>query len=150
MAQGMYFDDLSPGEVRRSARSIVMDRDSIIGFARQFDPHPGHIGEETAGSSSFGELVASGWHTAGVATRLITETMPIEGGGFGGSVEVRWLKPVRPGDALRIEIEVLTLRPSASRPNLGIITMRTTVLNQSDETVATLLSTNLLPRRPHG
>jgi len=146
----VYFEDLVAGQIFRGSREIVMERDRIVAFAREFDPHPGHVGEDTAADSAFGELVASGWHTASTASRLMTEALPVAGGGMGGSVEVRWLTPVRPGDALRVEIEVMSLRPSATRPHLGIVRMRTAILNQRDEEVATLNSTNFLPRRGAG
>lgn len=146
--QRLYFDDFAVGEIRRSARAITLDRDRIVAFAAEFDPHPGHLGEDSARESSFGELVASGWQTASTMMRLIVETMPIVGGGMGGGVDVRWLRPVRPGDALSIEIEILAARPSASKPQWGVLTTRTTGFNQHGEPVATLTSTNLLPRRP--
>jgi len=97
-----YFEDVYPGLVLRSARAITMDRDSITGFARQFDLHPAHLSEETAAESMFGVFCASGWHTGAVTMRLISETMPIARGGMGAGVEaLRWIRPVRAGDALR-------------------------------------------------
>ena len=148
MSELLYFEDLPAGRVFHSARTITMERDRIMGFAREFDPHPGHTSEETARESSFGELVASGWHTAASVCRLIVETTPIAGGGMGGGVELRWKRPVRPGDTLRITMEVLTARESTTRPGWGIATIRTTAYNQHDEPVLVMNSTNFLPRRP--
>lgn len=143
-----HFDDVHPGLVLRSARAIPMDRDSIVGFARQFDLHPAHLSEETAASSMFGVFCASGWHTGAVTMRLVSETMPIAGGGMGAGLEkLRWLRPVRAGDALRIEIEILATRVSRSRPGAGVVTYRCSTLNQRDEPVQVFTTTVLFPRR---
>ena len=144
----IYFEDVYPGLVLRSARAITMDRDSITGFARQFDLHPAHLSEETAAESMFGVFCASGWHTGAVTMRLISETMPIARGGMGTGVEaLRWLRPVRAGDALRIEIEIVEARASRSRPGAGVVTYRCTTLNQRDEPVQEFTTTVLFPRR---
>lgn len=125
-----------------------MDRDSIVGFARQFDLHPAHLSEETARDSMFGVFCASGWHTGATTMRLISETMPIANGGMGAGVEqLRWLRPVRAGDALRIEIEILATRISQSRPDAGVVTYCCTTLNQRDEPVQRFTTTVLFPRR---
>ncbi len=143
-----FFEDVHPGLVLRSARAITMDRDSIIGFARQFDLHPAHLSEETAAFSMFGHFCASGWHTGAVTMRLISETMPIARGGMGAGVEeLRWLRPVRAGDTLRIEIEILAARVSRSRPDAGVVTYRCTTLNQRDQPVQRFTTTVLFPRR---
>lgn len=142
-----YFEAVHPGLVLRSTRSITMDRDSIIAFARQFDHHPAHLSEETAKSSMFGAFCASGWHTGAVTMRLISETMPIARGGMGAGVEhLRWLRPVQAGDALRIEIEIMAARVSRSRPDAGVVTYRCTTLNQRDEAVQRFTTTVLFPR----
>jgi acyl dehydratase len=143
-----YFEDVRPGLVLRSARAITMDRDSITGFARQFDLHPAHLSEETAAESMFGVFCASGWHTGAVTMRLISETMPIARGGVGAGVEaLRWVRPVRAGDALRIEIEILEARVSRLRPGAGVVTYRCTTLNQRDEPVQAFKTTVLFPLR---
>lgn len=143
-----YFEDVHPGLVLRSARAITMDRDSITGFARQFDLHPAHLSEETASTSMFGVFCASGWHTGAVTMRLISETMPIARGGMGAGVEeLRWLRPVRAGDALRIEIEILETRISRSRPDAGVVTYCCTTFNQRNEPVQRFKTTVLFPRR---
>ncbi len=146
-----FFEDVHPGLVLRSARAIAMDRDSITAFARQFDLHPAHLSEETAASSMFGVFCASGWHTGAVTMRLISETMPIARGGMGAGVEeLRWLRPVQAGDALRIEIEILAARISRSRPGAGVVTYRCATLNQRDEPVQRFTTTVLFPRRAAG
>ena len=143
-----FFEDLHPGLVLRSARAITMDRDRIIAFAREFDPQPAHLSEETARSSMFGHFCASGWHTAAATMRLVCETIPIERGGMGAGIDgLRWLRPVEAGDSLRIEIEILTARVSRSRPGAGIVTYRCTTLNQRDEQVQQFTTTVLFPRR---
>jgi acyl dehydratase len=143
-----YFEDVHPGLVLRSARAITMDHDSITSFARQFDLHPAHLSEETATDSMFGVFCASGWHTGAVTMRLISETMPIARGGMGAGVEeLRWTRPVRAGDALRIEIEILEARVSRSRPGAGVVTYQCTTLNQRDEPVQRFRTTVLFPRR---
>lgn len=147
-AKPFHFEDVHPGLVLRSARSILMGRDAITGFARQFDLHPAHLSEATAKASMFGVFCASGWHTGAVTMRLISETMPIARGGMGAGVEkLRWLRPVLAGDALRIEIEILETRVSRSRPDAGVVTYRCTTLNQRDEAVQRLTTTVLFPRR---
>ena len=143
-----FFEDVHLGLVMRSTRSILMDRESIIAFARQFDHHPAHLSEETARTSMFGIFCASGWHTGAVTMRLISETMPIARGGMGAGVEhLRWLRPVQGGDTLRIEIEILETRVSRSRPEAGVVTYRCTTLNQRDEAVQQFTTTVLFPRR---
>lgn len=147
-ARQFHFEDVHPGLILRSARAITMDRDSIIGFARRFDLHPAHLSEDTARGSMFGVFCASGWHTGATTMRLVSETMPIAGGGMGAGVEqLRWLRPVLAGDALRIEIEILATRVSRSRPGAGVVTYRCTTLNQRDEPVQQFTTTVLFPRR---
>ena len=143
-----FFEDVHRGLILRSIRSILMDRESITAFARQFDHHPAHLSEDTAKTSMFGVFCASGWHTGAVTMRLISETMPIARGGMGAGVEhLRWVRPVRAGDALRIEIAILATRASRTRPDVGIVTYRGTTLNQRDEAVQQFTTTVLFPLR---
>jgi acyl dehydratase len=143
-----HFEDVHPGLVLRSERAIRMDPEMIKEFSRQFDLHPAHISERTAPGSMFGLFCASGWHTAAVTMRLISETMQIARGGMGAGIErLRWLRPVRGGDELRIKIEILETRPSRSRPEAGVVTYRCTTLNQCDEKVQEFTTTVLFPRR---
>ena len=105
---GLYFEDIHPGQVLRSGRAIRLERDDMVAFARRYDPQPAHLGEESARQSQFGIFCASGWQTGATTMRLIAETMPIAGGGMGaGMDELRWLRPVLAGDSLSVEIEIL-------------------------------------------
>lgn len=146
MPPTLTFDDITIGQVMRSPRSIVMDRDRIISFGEEFDPQPAHLSEEAAAASQFGELVASGWHTAAVSMRLTLETYRIANGGMGAGIEqMKWVRPVRPGDALRVEITFLNKRLSRSRPEQGLIHVQTQVFNQRDEMVMDMTSHVLAP-----
>jgi acyl dehydratase len=150
MTDDLYWEDLGVGQVIIS-RSQVMTRDRIVAFAEEFDPQPQHLSEEAARGSLFGELVASGWHTASVTMRLQLEAMMgrFPGGSLGAQIDtLAWRRAVRPGDELRAEVEVLAKRPSGSRPDRGLLTLKTTTLNQRDETVQEMTATILAPRRP--
>jgi acyl dehydratase len=146
---GRYLEDFTVGQTFRSGRRSI-EEERIKTFAAEFDPQPFHLDEQIARSTIFGGLVASGWHTAAVTMRLLVESglRPaggIVGAGFG---EFRWPRPVRPGDALRIEVEVLDVRPSRSRPEQGVVKVRTTTFNQNDEAVQVTLGNLVVPRRP--
>jgi acyl dehydratase len=146
----LYLEDLQPGMIHRSeGEPVTMDAESIKAFARQFDPQPFHLDEATAAKTFFKGLAASGWHTAAVTMRLLVEGgLPLAGGIIGAGVEeVRWPRPVRPGDRLRVESEVLEVRPSRSRPEQGIAKVRTTTLNQNDEPVQIMTSNLVVQRR---
>jgi acyl dehydratase len=149
MAEIRYLEDFSVGETFLS-RSITVDADQIKAFASQFDPQPFHLDEQAAKSTFFGELVASGWHTAALTMRLIVDSeLKIAGGSIGaGAEELKWPRPVRPGDTLHAFSEVLDVRTSKSRPDQGIIKMRTTTLNQHDQPVMIFVANMLVPRRP--
>lgn len=146
----LYLDDLAPGQVYRGEAVFTVDEAAIKGFARQFDPQPFHLDGEAAKATLFGGLAASGWHTAAMTMQLlVTDGPPLAGGIVGaGMDELRWPKPVRPGDRLRIESEVVEVRPSKSRPMQGLVKMRTTTLNQNGEPVQIVLANLLVPRRP--
>jgi acyl dehydratase len=118
-------------------------------FAAEFDPQPFHLDEAAAHHSIFRGLAASGWHTASVTMRLLVESELKPAGGIVGAGfdEFRWPRPVRPGDELRIESEVLEVRPSKSRPEQGLIKVRTTTLNQDGEAVQVLVANPVVPRR---
>jgi len=149
VSDGLYYDDLAVGQVLRSPRSVRVERERVISFAREFDPQPAHLSDEAAAGSQFGELVASGWHTGCITMRLTTETLSFSAGGLGAGIEkMNWLRPVKPGDELRIEISVVAMRPSRSRPDRGLVTFRTVTLNQNDEPVQEMTSNVLLARRP--
>lgn len=146
----LYLEDLQPGQVHRSeGEPATIDAGSIKAFARQFDPQPFHLDETTAAKTFFRGLAASGWHTAALTMKLLVEGgLPLAGGIIGAGVEeVRWPRPVRPGDRLRVESEVLEVRPSRSRPEQGIVKVRTTTLNQNDEPVQIMTSNLVVQRR---
>lgn len=131
-----YLEDLEPGQTFRT-ESLQVDEESIKRFATEFDPQSFHLDEQAAGESMFGGLAASGWHTGAITMRLLVDSdFRPAGGVIGASLdELRWPKPVRPGDALRAEVEVLEVRPSRSRPEKGFAKVRVTTLNQDNEAV---------------
>src|SRR5215471_13906211 len=143
-----YLEDYAAGQIYRSAR-MTIDKDQIIAFAGKFDPQPYHLDEEAAHKSVFGGLAASGWHTAALTMRLLvdSEFRPAHGILGVGFDELSWPRPVRPGDELYAETEVLEVRPSKSRPDRGLIRVRTTTLNQDAEPVQIYTGNLLVPRR---
>jgi acyl dehydratase len=145
----LYLDDFAVGQVFRTS-TLPVDTDSIKAFARQFDPQPFHLDEAAAAKTLFGGLAASGWHTAAMTMLLLVkEGIPVAGGIIGaGMEEMRWPRPVRPGDLLHLETEVLELRPSQSNPKRGILKMRTTTFNQNNEPVQVMTGSLVVPRRP--
>lgn len=149
MSQVYYLDDFAVGQVFATGR-LKIDADQIKAFARQFDPQPFHLDEEAAKNSVFRGLAASGWHTAALTMRLMAEgEFKPAGGIIGvGFDELSWQRPVRPGDQLRAESEILEVRPSKSRPDRGLIRVRTTTYNQNDESVQVFTGNLIVPRRP--
>lgn len=145
-----YFEDFAVGQVFKPSGRVRVEKEDIIAFAQKFDPQFFHLDEEAARHSIFGRLVASGWHTAAMTMSLIARSeYRAAGGTIGlGFDGLRWPIPVLPGDELRIESEVLELRPSASRPDRGVLKMRTRTLNQNGEVVQEVVSNALVPRRP--
>lgn len=145
----LYLEDFSPGQTFASA-TAAMDADAIKGYARQFDPQPFHLDEQAAEGTFFKGLAASGWHTVSVTMRLLVDGgLPIAGGIIGAGVdEIRWPRPTRPGDTLRLVTEVLEVRPSKSRPEQGLMKVRTITFNQNDEPVQVMVSNLVVMRRP--
>lgn len=143
-----YLEDLSVGQTFGSGRHTI-DAEQIVKFAREFDPQPFHLDEAAARQSLFGGLAASGWHTAAITMRLLagSELQPAGGLIGAGFDELRWPRPVRPGDELHLHIEVLDVRPSKSRPTQGILKIRTTTLNQKDEPVQISVGNLIVLRR---
>jgi acyl dehydratase len=143
-----YLEDFVVGQTFSSGR-LRIDGERALAFAAEFDPQPFHLDEAAARRSIFGELTASGWHTAAVTMRLLVETELKPAGGIVGVGldECRWPRPVRPGDELRVKCEVLEVRPSKSRPEQGLIKLRTTTLNQDDEVVLVHVVNLLVLRR---
>jgi acyl dehydratase len=148
-AAPLYLEDLAVGQTFGSA-SVTVDRDRLKAFAAEFDPQPFHLDEQAAGASAFGGLVASGWHTAALTMRLLVEgDLQIAGGLVGAGIEeLHWPRPVRPGDTLRVECEVLEVRPSGSRPDRGVARIRNTTLNQDGQPVMVQTASLIVPRRP--
>jgi acyl dehydratase len=146
---GRYLEDFAVGQTFRSGR-LQIDKERIKTFGAEFDPQPFHLDEKAARDTIFGGLAASGWHTAAVTMRLLVESDLKPAGGIVGAGfdEFRWPRPVRPGDELRIESKILEVRPSRSRPDRGLIKVRTTTLNQNDEAVQVTIGTLVVPRRP--
>ena len=134
-----YFEDLAPGTVLEFG-DAEMTAEAIIGFARQFDPQPFHIDPEAAKTSLFGGLCASGWHTASVMMRLWVDNYLSSEASLGspGVDEVRWHRPVFPGDRLSCRVEVLSASPSRSKPFMGTVRSKCQVLNQNGEVVMSL------------
>jgi acyl dehydratase len=133
---GRYLEDFAVGQTFGSGR-LRIDKEQIFAFAAEFDPQPFHLDEASARHSIFGGLAASGWHTAAVTMRLLLDSELKPAGGIigAGLDECRWPRPVRPGDELHIECEVIEVRPSKSRPEQGLIKLRTSTLNQDGEAV---------------
>src|SRR5437764_4026752 len=145
----IWLEDLAPGQKYVSG-TLPVDAAAIKAFAAQFDPQPFHLDEDAARGSFFGGLAASGWHTAALTMRLLVGSGFRPAGGIIGSRadELKWPRAVRPGDELRVEAEVLEVRPSSSRPGQGFVKCRTTTLNQNDEPVQVLVMNLLVQARP--
>ena len=144
-----YLEDFAVGQTFSSGR-LRVDEDRIKTFAAEFDPQPFHLDEVAARETIFHGLAASGWHTAAMTMRLLVESDFNPAGGVVGAGfdELRWPRPVRPGDELRIESEVLEVRTSKSRPGEGLIKVRTTTLNQNGEAVQVSVGNLLVRHRP--
>jgi acyl dehydratase len=146
-----YLDDFAAGQTFKTGRKRV-GKDELVAFAREFDPQPFHIDEAAALKSPFQGLAGSGWHTAAMTMRLLVDgELKPAGGILGvGFDDLSWPRPVRPGDELRASSEILEVRPSKSRPDRGMIRVRTTTFNQNDEPVMVFTGNLLVPRRPVG
>lgn len=143
-----YLEDFTVGQTFGSGQ-LRVDTEQIKAFAAEFDPQPFHLDENAARDTIFRGLAASGWHTAALTMRLLVESEIEPAGGIVGAGfdEFRWPRPVRPGDELHIESEVLEVRASRSRPHQGLIKVRTTTLNQMDEAVQVQIANLIVPRR---
>jgi acyl dehydratase len=147
-----YFEDIEVGQKARFGRYEVT-REEVLEFALKYDPQPFHLSDEAAAETHFGRLSASGWHTCAMTMTMIVENLKAHrqaGLGSPGVDELRWLKPVYPGDTLRCETEVIETRRSRSRPGMGSYRSRIAVLNQHDEPVMTFISIGLIRTRPEG
>lgn len=143
-----YLENLHAGDLFGSD-TIEVTEESIIAFAREFDPQAFHLAAKAAEQSIFKGLSASGWHTAAMSMRLfITGELKVAGGSIGlGVDELRWPQPVRPGDILRLETEILDVRASRSKPDRGIIRIRNVTTNQRGEIVQTFMASVMVRRR---
>lgn len=144
-----YFEDFAIGE-RVTTQAAMITEGMILEFARTYDPQPFHVDPDAARQSIYGGLIASGFQTIAMGFRLVWDTGLFAGTSLGspGFDELRWLRPVRPGDRLRVAFEVTEKRPSASKPDRGIVRIAYRYLNQDDAVVATFNSMHLIRRRP--
>ncbi len=143
-----YLEDFAVGQTFGSGR-LRVEEAQIKAFAAEFDPQPFHLDEEAARRSMFEGLVASGWHTAALTMRLLVDSEFKPAGGIVGAGidEFRWPRPVRPGDELRVESEILEVRPSKSRPERGLVKVKTTTRNQDGEPVQVYIGNLVVLRR---
>lgn len=149
MTDGLFLDDLRVGQ-RFTSASHVLDTEQVKRFASEFDPQPFHLDENAATKSLFGGLAASGWHTAAVTMRLLVGGgAPFAGGVIGAGAEISWPKPTRPGDELHVVSEVTEITPSRSKPDRGIVALRSETRNQHGDVVLVLTSKLVVPRQAH-
>ena len=147
--QDRYYEDYTVGEIIK-APGVSLDESDIIDFALRYDPQPIHLDRIAARESIYNGLIASGWQVIALAFRMLVQNGLLGRGSLGspGLDEVRWLRPVRPGDTIYPSAEVMETRLSASKPDRGIVRLRYRIDNQKGETVATLASVQLVQRRP--
>jgi len=148
-ADNRYFEDYVTGDIHRFGR-VAVEEGEVISFAKRFDPQSFHTDIYAARRGPFGGLIASGWHTAGLMMRLLTEHFlsSVASLGSPGIDELRWLKPVRPGDVLSLRVTIREALPSRSKPDRGMVRSFIEVFNQTDEVVMTLVAMVLVGRRP--
>lgn len=144
-----YLDDLTPGQ-RFGTGTLTVTREDILAFAAKFDPQPFHLDDEAAAASLFGGLCASGWHTTAMTMRLMVDSEFKPAGGIigFGADDLKWTKPVRPGDRLTLALEVLEVRPSRSNPTRGVARIRVNTVDQTGATVQTMIANLTMQRRP--
>ncbi|HVV12877.1 MaoC family dehydratase [Amycolatopsis sp.] len=145
-----YFEDYVPGSTQEFG-TIKVTEAEILEFATKYDPQTFHTDPVAAAEGPFGGLIASGWHTTAMMMRLLADNYLSKVASLGspGIDELRWIKPVRPGDELRLRVTVLQARPSKSKPDRGLVHSRIEVFNQDDELVFQAIALNFLLRRPH-
>jgi acyl dehydratase len=147
----LYFEDIIVGSTS-SFGHYEVTMEEVLEFASKYDPQPFHLDNEAAAQTHFGRISASGWHTCAMTMRMLVDNMKVNkqaGLGSPGVDEIRWLKPVYPGDTLRVEGEILSKRQSVSKPEMGSFQGRNTVYNQDDVAVMTMVSTGLIRVRNH-
>jgi acyl dehydratase len=144
----LYLEDLRVGQ-RFTSATHALDEAQIKTFAAQFDPQPFHLDDDAARSTLLGGLAASGWHTAAITMRLVVDGgIPLAHGVVGAGGEISWPQPTRPGDILQVESEILDVTPSRSKPDRGIVTVRSETHNQRGDVVQVLKAKLVVPRRP--
>ncbi len=143
----LYLEDLAVGQVFIS-ETHELDEASVKAFAMQYDPQPFHLDDEAARETLFGGLAASGWHTAAITMKLLVASMPIANGIIGAGGELSWPKPARPGDVLRVTSTVMDITPSRSKPDRGVVALRSETRTQNDDGVEILSSKIFVFRRP--
>jgi acyl dehydratase len=144
----LYLEDLQVGQ-RFVSGAHKIDEEQIRAFAKQFDPQPFHLDADAAKATFFGKLVASGWHTAAITMRLLVESgLPIAGGLIGAGGEITWPRPVQAGAMLHVESEILEIRPSRSRPDRGLVTVRSETRDQIGEVVQVFVAKLVVPCKP--
>ena len=142
----LFYEDLEIGS-RQSFGAYEVTREEVIEFASRYDPQPFHLDDEAAAQTHFGKISASGWHTGSMTMRMMVDNMEVNrqaGLGSPGIDKLRWVKPVYPGDTLRVETEILGKRRSKSRPEMGLFQSRSRTFNQNDEVVLEMESTGLI------
>jgi acyl dehydratase len=147
-----YLEDIQVGD-KSSYGNYQVTREEVLEFASKYDPQPFHLDDEAAAKTHFGRISASGWHTAAMTMAMRVENLKKHrqaGLGSPGLDELRWLKPVYPGDTLRVESEITEVRPSRSRPEMGSIHSTITVFNQDNVPVMRMKSIGLVATRPKG
>jgi len=132
MPEALYLEDLYVGQ-RFTSAPHKLDADQIKRFAAEYDPQPFHLDEEAAKDSIFGGLAASGWHTAAMTMRMLVDSVPLADGLIGAELQLAWPKPTRPGMILQLFAEVVDIRPSRSKPDMAIVTMRNETRDQDGE-----------------
>ncbi len=144
----LFWEDF-PAGLRREGGATAVTREAVIAFARQFDPQPFHLDDAAAEASLFGRLSASGWHTCAMAMRLMCDDYLLDAASLGspGLDSLRWLKPVHPGDTLRLRMDVLEARPMNSKPHVGLVRSRWELLNQHDDIVLQMEGWGMFRRR---
>ncbi len=142
----LFFEDIAVGSTQGFG-TYEVTREEVVAFARSYDPQPFHLDDDAAATTHFGRLSASGWHTCAMTMAMMVENMhahPQAGLGSPGVENLRWVRPVYPGDTLRVETEVLEKRRSASRPEMGLFKSRIHTFNQHDDLVLEMTSTGLI------
>lgn len=148
-APRLHWEDFPVGQVRTFG-AMPVTREAVLEFAGRYDPQPFHLDDAAAEASLFGSLSASGWHTCAMAMRMMCDAYLLDSASLGspGIDQLRWLKPVCPGDTLSVRMEVLAARPMASRPEVGLVNSAWTVVNQRGEPVLTMQGWGMFRRRP--